>query len=312
MNKKLILGFFSASILSVLMLTGCGVKGDDMDGNQRSKGSVLNIQGSDTMVNLGQALAEVYMDDVNPNASLAVTGGGSGTGIAALLNNNVDIAQSSRMIKQEELDNARNNGVEVYEFIIAQDGLAVVVNSNNPVKKLTTGQIKDIFTGKISNWSEVGWKEGGEITRYSRQSNSGTYEFFNENILNGEDWAEGTMFLPGSSSIAEGISNDASGIGYFGVGYVKENETIALEVAFSKDEEYITPMLKENVDSGKYPISRPLFFYTNGAPQGEVLNYLEWVLGEEGQDVIAEAGFYSYTAEQRLKNEEVFGSLGLR
>jgi phosphate transport system substrate-binding protein len=311
MIKKLILRFLSVATLSVFILTGCGVQGNDFDDHSGRKGRFLNIQGSDTMVNLGQALAEVYMDDVKPEASIAVTGGGSGTGIAALLNNNVDIAQSSRRIKQEELDEANEKGIDVYEFIVAQDGLAVVVNSANPIEKLTIRQIKDIFTGKISNWGELGWEEGGDIARYSRQSNSGTYVFFNENVMDGEDWAEGTMFMPGSAAIAEGILNDGSGIGYFGIGYVKEDGNKALEVAFTEGDAYITPMLKENVDSGKYPITRPLFFYSNGVPQGEALAYLNWVLGGEGQNVIGESGFYSYTSEQKTKNDEILKNLGL-
>jgi phosphate transport system substrate-binding protein len=307
MSKKLMLVCLGAC-MAVWMLSGCAPKGKDSSETPRDNQSI-SIQGSDTMVNLGQALAEVYMNDVKPNLAIAVTGGGSGTGIAALLNNNVDIAQSSRSIKQTELDDAKKNGVLVYEFIVAQDGLAVVVHPKNPVQKLTVGQIKDIFTGKISDWSALGWEEGGQISRYSRQSNSGTYEFFNDVIMNGEDWAQGTMFMPGSSAISEGVSTDVSAIGYFGVGYVKENQNIALEVASSEGGEYITPLIKENVDSGKYPISRPLFFYTNGVPKTDGLAYLEWVLSEEGQQVISEAGFYSYTSEQRARNEEIFKSL---
>lgn len=302
-NKKFI-SIAVVVLLIGLLLTGCGggTQQPPANNNQAEKpaeqlpGGYLEIQGSDTMVNLGQALAEKYMDDVNENGSIAVTGGGSGTGIAAMINNNVDIAQSSRAMKGSEFDQAKANGVDVYEFVVAQDGLAIVVNAENPIENVTMAQLKDIFTGKITKWSELGWAEGGDIAIYSRQNNSGTYVFVNETVMDSEDWADGTMFLPGSSAIVEGVQNDKNAIGYLGVGYVK-GSIKALSIAKEEGGEYITPMVKANIDSGKYPVARPLFFYINGAPEGLKLHYLQWVLSPEGQKVVEDTGYYSFSAD---------------
>lgn len=317
-NKFMII---AAAVLFIgLLLTGCGggTQQPPANNNQAEQpgeelpGGFLEIQGSDTMVNLGQALAEKYMDEVNVNASIAVTGGGSGTGIAAMINDNVDIAQSSRKMKDSEFEQARANGVEVFEFVIAQDGVAMVVNAANPIENVTMAQLKDILTGKITKWSELGWAEGGDISIYSRQSNSGTYVFVNETIMDGEDFADGTMFLPGSSAIVEAVENDRNAIGYFGVGYVKGNAK-ALSVAREEGGEYVTPMVKANIDDGKYPVARPLYFYINGAPEGLKLHYLKWVLSPEGQKVVEDTGFYSFSADSDYAkaNAEAFRKTGV-
>ncbi len=318
-NKK----FISIAIVVLLvglLISGCGGGSEQVpvDNNQSDDqaaqlpGGYIEIQGSDTMVNLGQALAEVYMDEVNENGSIAVTGGGSGTGIAALINNNVDIAQASRAMKSSEFDQAKDNGVEVYEFVVGQDGVAMVVNAANPIDGLTMAQLKDVLTGKITNWSELGWAEGGDISIYSRQNNSGTYVFVNETVMDEEDWAPGTMFLPGSSAIVEGVQNDENAIGYFGAGYVK-GEIKALSVALAEGEEYISPMEKANIDSGKYPVARPLFFYINGAPEGLKLHYLQWVLGPGGMKVLEDTGFYGFSSDSEYakNNAESFKKAGI-
>ena len=270
----------------------------------------LDIRGSDTMVNLGQALAEVYMDNGNPNANLAVTGGGSGTGIAAMINNNVDIAQSSRAMKQEELDEAAANGAVAHEFIIGQDGLAVAIHNDNPVTELTLAQIKDIFTGKITNWADLGWAEGGNITVYSRQSNSGTYVYFNENVMDGEDFGAGAMFMPGSSAIREAVSQEKNAIGYIGIGYIEGIN--AVNVALDENSEYYTPFEESNVNEGLYPIARPLYFYVNGKPDGVKLDYLNWVLkSEDAKQVLRDTGFYQIGAKYQDQNKAVYKELGL-
>ncbi len=313
MNSKKIVVLLVVLILSITSLAGCNneIAENGEDTGNGNEPSFINILGSDTMVNLGQSLAEVYMDEVNPLANIAVTGGGSGTGIAALINDNVDIAQSSRSISATEIEQASDNNVEVFEFVMGQDGLAVVVSEDNPISNLTFAQLKSIFTGEILNWSELGWENGGEISVFSRQSNSGTYVFFNTNVMDGEDWAPNTLFLPGSSSIAEALLTDNSGIGYFGVGYVQDGLK-AINVAIDESSDYITPLVKENVDTGLYPIARPLFFYTNGAPSDEVLAYLEWVLSEDGQKVVGDTGFYAYTPVYHQMNEDTFRKAGLR
>lgn len=293
--------FFLAVVLTVItaVVAGCG---DDA-------GGYLEIRGSDTMVNLGQHYAEAYMES-HPDVSISVTGGGSGTGLAALINNTVDIAQSSRAIKQEELDQAQAQGVEVCEFIIGQDAISVIVNENNPLSGITIADLKKVFTGEITHWSQLGWEEGGAITLYSRQSNSGTYVFFWETVLDQEDWALDTMFLPGTSAIYEGIVADANGIGYVGVAYVREGVR-ALKLARDGASPYVDPLVRANIDSGLYPLARPLYFYINGIPEGAVLDFLKWVLAAEGVAVLEATGFYANTPAYNEQNAVTFRRLGV-
>lgn len=266
----------------------------------------IQVRGSDTMVNLGQQWAEQFMEEY-PAAFIAVTGGGSGTGIAALINNTTDVAQASRAMTQTEMAQAAQRGVQVWEFIAAQDGLAIAVHAQNPIDRLTIPQLKQIFTGEITHWSELGWPHGGAISVYSRQSNSGTYVYVNERVMDGEDWAPGTRFMPGSAAINEALRTDASGIGYYGIGYVDGAK--ALEVA-DADGIYWAPT-KENVDQGRYPISRPLYLYTNGAPSGWVLHYLDWILSDTGQQVVEAAGFYRLNPGYVEANARTYAALGL-
>jgi len=289
-------------VVLVLFVLATGIGAANISG-------YLEIKGSDTMVNLGQTWAEAFMDR-NPQAVLAVTGGGSGTGIAGLINDNVDIAQSSRSMRPEEMAMARENDVDVYEFVVAQDGLAVSVNQANPRTSFTVAELKAIFTGEITDWAELGWDEGGTITVYSRQSNSGTYVYINENIMDGEDWAPDALFLPGSSAINESVKQSTSGIGYYGVGYVEG--VTAVRVALDEDAEAYSPLEREHVDSGRYPIARPLYFYLNGVPEGLAETYLEWILSDEGQEVIADIGFYALTPQYVEANEAVLSEIGLR
>lgn len=286
--------------------TGSEKKQEEEDTAAALPSGSFSVQGSDTMVNLGQNLAEVYMDNVNPNAAISVTGGGSGTGIAALINDNVDIAQVSRTMTEDELVEAAANGVEVYEFIVGQDGLAIYVNQKNPIDELDVTQLKNILTGAVTEWSEVGWDNGGQIDVFSRQSNSGTYVYINENIMHGEDWAPGTRFQPGSSQVVEGVKADRVGIGYSGIGYLTDGVK-ALHIAHV-GEEAVSPQEAANVSDGSYPIARPLFFYTNGFPEGVIRHYLDWVLSDEGQDVVIDSGFYGIHDEYREINEATFGN----
>ena len=253
----------------------------------------IQIKGSDTMVNLGQAWAEKYMEK-NPGEFIAVTGGGSGTGLSSLISASCDIAMSSRNIKDKEIALANKKGVNPNEIKVALDGLAVVVNPSNPVGKLTLGQLADIFTGRVSNWKDVGGKDE-KIVVLSREVNSGTHVYFKEHVLRKNDTNSKEEFLPSalmlssSQAIADEVAGNPSAIGYYGMGYISAKQK---PVAIAKDEkaEYVEPII-ENVVNGKYPISRPLFLYTNGVPQGLVKKFVDFTLSKEGQNIVLATDF---------------------
>lgn len=253
----------------------------------------IQIKGSDTMVNLAQAWAEKYME-INPQDFVAVTGGGSGTGIAALINGTCDIAMSSRNIKEKEISLAKARGVNPYEIKVGLDGLAVVVNPKNPVDKLTQDELAEIFTGKVTNWKEVEGKDK-KIVILSREVNSGTHVYFKEHILykgdpnSKEEFSPQALMLPSSQAIADEIAQNAAAIGYYGMGYISSKQK-PIMVAKEEDSEYVSPTI-ENVISGKYPISRPLFIYTNGEPQGLVEKFVDFILSPEGQEIVLKTDF---------------------
>lgn len=253
----------------------------------------IQIKGSDTMVNLGQAWAEKYMEK-NPSKFIAITGGGSGTGIASLLNGTCDIAMSSRDIKEKEITLAAKKGISPYGIKIALDGLAVVVNLQNPVERLSIDELGGIFTGKIVNWKDVGGKDE-RIVLLSREVNSGTHVYFKEHILrkgdpnSKEEFAPGALLLSSSQAIADEVASNPAAIGYYGMGYVSGKQKPVL-VANDETSTYEAPTI-ENVVSGRYPISRPLFFYTNGEPQGLVKEFVDFCLSQEGQEIILDTDF---------------------
>ncbi len=271
---------------------------------------VIQIKGSDTLINLVQRLAEVYME-AHPDASIAVTGGGSGVGIAALIANRVHVADASREIKPKEIAMAKENGVVPYEIAIAIDGLCVIVNEANPIKSLTMSQIGQIFRGEITHWKELGGKDS-PISLYGRQPNSGTYVFFMEHVLGNKDYSPRMKRMNGNAQIVEGIISDKAGIGYVGVGYVyDDNGNIrqglkVLPVAKDEKSEPVTPLVAENVKSGKYPIARELYQYTNGKPKGAVKAFIAFELSPEGQKIVEEMGFYP-VAGKYLENNKKAG-----
>jgi len=253
----------------------------------------LQVKGSDTMVNLGQAWAERFMEK-HPKEFIAVTGGGSGTGIASLLSNSCDIAMSSRNIKNKEIELANKKGVSPYEIKAALDGLAVVVNPRNPVGALTLDELAQIFTGKITNWKAVGGLDQ-KIVVLSREVNSGTHVYFKEHVLrkndpaSQEEFAPSALMLSSSQAIADEVAQNLSAIGYYGMGYISpKQKTIA--VAKDGSAAFVAPTI-ENVMTGAYPISRPLFLYTNAAPQGAAKNFVDFVLSPEGQVIVKETDF---------------------
>lgn len=229
----------------------------------------------------------------HPEVRISVTGGGSGTGIAAMINGTVDIANASREMKPEEIEAARANGIDPVEFVVARDAIAVVVHPSNPVDQLTIQQISDIYTGKITNWSQVGG-EDRPIVLLSRESNSGTYVYFLENVVRmGEDndllFSPETLLMPSSEGISAEVRQNPNAIGYDGLGYVTPDQKV-VAVAREAGGPYVLPSV-ETVNDGSYPISRPLYMYTAGEPTGHVKAYLDWILSEEGQSIVPELGF---------------------
>jgi phosphate transport system substrate-binding protein len=253
------------------------------------------------MVNLALAWAEEFQME-NPQSNLAVSGGGSGTGIASLINNTTDVANASRKIKSEEIANAEENGIEPIEFIVARDAIAIIVNPNNPISQLTLQQLSDIYSGKINNWQELGG-EDRPIVRLSRETNSGTHVYFLEEVLRLGDKEDKTLFstdtllLPSSEVIGAEIRQNPNAIGYDGLGYVTPDmKVVAVADARLENFEFIFPSAG-TVNDGTYPIARDLYMYTAGQPAGFVKRYLEWIFTPQAQDIVTELGFVPVLAQ---------------
>ena len=281
-KKNSLVGFLSVLMLTIL-LVGCG----------QTHKKAIQIKGSDTMVNLGQAWAESYMKK-SPLTNLAVTGGGSGTGIASIIAGSADIAQSSRDMEPKELAQARSKGIEPKEIKVANDGVAVVVNPANPVQKLTIAQLSDIFTGKIKNWKQVGGSDL-KITALSRERNSGTHVYFLEAVVkkgnkkNPEEYSQDVLMMPSSQAIIEEVAVNPSAIGYVGMGYLTAKEKV-VSVSKGSGKPYVYPTVK-SVLAKQYPISRSLNFYVNGIPTGDIKEFVDFVLSKEGQDIVLKMDF---------------------
>lgn len=280
------------TLLISVFTVSCGLTSSE-EAASDSAAAYIENKGSDTIVNLALAWAEKYQND-HPKVRISVTGGGSGTGIAALINRTVDIANASRQIKVEEINQAKSNGVEPVEHIIARDAIAVIVNPENPINELTLKQISDIYSGKIRNWSEVGG-EDRPIVRLSRETNSGTHVYFLETVLrlgNSEDktlFSTDTLLLPSSEGIIIEVRQNPNAIGYDGLGYVpKDLKTIA--IAEAEGGTYVLPSIP-TVNDKSYPIARDLYMYTNGEPTGVLKEYLDWIFSPEAQQIVEELGF---------------------
>jgi len=296
--------FLIVSLFCCLFFAGCI---SSQTAGNLSTDPILTIEnkGSDTIVNLALAWAEQYQE-IKPDVQISVTGGGSGTGIAALINGTVDIANASRPMKNEEKQAAMDNGADPFETIIARDAIAVIVNPSNPVNQLTIQQISAIYSGEINNWKEVGG-EDLSIVRLSRETNSGTHVYFLEEVIRlGESdnqtlFARDTLLLPSSEGIGAEIRENPHTIGYDGLGYVTEDMKI---IAVAKDPQspYILPSA-ETVNSGDYPIARDLYMYTDGKPEGAVGVYLDWILGSDAQNIVTELGFVPIHSDNSLDYE---------
>lgn len=284
MKRALILLLISACVLAA-----CSTSSTQTDGAT----SYIQNKGSDTIVNLALAWAEAYQAQ-RPNVRISVTGGGTGTGIAALMNGTVDLASASRKIKAEELQEAKSKGIQPMEFVIARDAIAVVVNSENPVNELTLKQISDIYSGAITNWNQVGG-EDRPIVKLSRETNSGTHVYFLETVLRLGDKENKTLFsadtllLPSSEGIIAEVRDNPNAIGYDGLGYVPHDVKM-IAIAEEVGGAYVLPSIA-SVNDKTYPIARDLYMYANGEPQGAVKEYLDWILSEEAQAIVAELGF---------------------
>ena len=271
-------------------------------------GKMIQVKGSDTMINLVQILAEEYMDK-NPGASLAVMGGGSGTGVSALINRTCDIANSSREIAPKESALAWEKGIKPRAFVIAVDGLSIVVNAKNPLNKLTMGQVGSIYRGEIKNWKVVGGPDKA-VSLYGRQSNSGTYVFLQEHVLNKKNYSTDMKEMNGSAQIVESIIQDEAGIGYVGVAYVfdqngKVREGLkVLNIAKDDKSEAFSPLDKANIDSGAYPISRPLYQFTGGKPSPDAAKFIRFETSPEGQKIVEREGFFVIGAAHKAQNEK--------
>ena len=247
---------------------------------------VLTLKGSDTMVILVQKWTEEYPDK---SVQFQVTGGGSGTGIASLINGTTDICSSSRPMKSAEaLQMKQKYGKPPIEIRVARDGLSIYVHKTNLMKTITIKQLGDIFTGKIKNWKDIGGPDH-KILLYSRENNSGTYEFFKEHVLMNKDFDPSAQHMPGTSAVVGAIAMDQWGIGYGGAAYTKGVNEV--KVSLHKDSIAYSPT-EENILNGKYPISRFLYFYLRERPLHETKQFIDWVIGKEGQKVVLDVGYF--------------------
>ena len=276
--------------ITTILFFGCKKKEGDV------AQTVISVKGSDTMVNLAQKWAEIYMQK-NPNVSIQVTGGGSGTGVASLLNGTTNLANSSRELKESELETAKQKGVAPVIYEVALDGIAVIVHTENKIDNLTIKQVSDIFSGKITNWKQLGGSNM-IITLYGRENSSGTYEFFKEHVLGKNesgkqiDYSPATQVLQGTAALGEAVARDVKGIGYGGVGYFAErNDVKILHIKKDEDSPAISPVENNKVNykviwSKDYSISRYLYCFTNGEAAGELKNYMNFILSSEGQKLV--------------------------
>jgi len=284
-----------------LGIAGCGKSGGSASGNKTA--GTLQIKGSDTIVNANQKLSEEFMKD-HADIFVAVTGGGSGVGIASLINKSCDIAAASREMTAEEIQMAKAKGVNPKEITVAYDGVAVILNKNNPVEKLAIADLNKIFTGEVTNWKEFGGKDLPIVT-LSREVSSGTYAYFKEMVIHlgkkdgKAEFSSKTLLMSSSQAIVEEVVNNEGAIGYLGMGYLSDR-IHALHVAVAKDKEYYSPDLAA-VMNKTYPLSRPLYFYCDGEPQGATKLFVEFTLSPKGQKQFVDTGFVPLEAANAPK-----------
>lgn len=282
-----------AVLVILLTVAACTPAAGKAETSSPSASAYIQNKGSDTIVNLGLAWAEEYQN-VRPEVRISVTGGGSGTGLTAMISGTVDIASASRQIKDEEISAAEANGITPVEYVIARDAIAVIVHPDNPVSQLSLEQIARIYRGEVKNWSELGG-EDRPIVRLSRETNSGTHVYFLEEVVrlgdpeNKEIFSPDTLLLPSSEGIIAEVSENPNAIGYDGLGYVTE-EVKMIAIARSADQPYVLPSV-ETVNNGEYPISRDLYMYIRADASQPVLDYMAWILSADAQQIVSDLGF---------------------
>ncbi|MBS7614663.1 PstS family phosphate ABC transporter substrate-binding protein [Candidatus Bathyarchaeota archaeon] len=255
------------------------------------RGNIVQ-KGSDTLLIVAQRWAEEYMNK-HSAVSISVAGGGSGVGFSALAQKTTDIADASREIKSSEIQTAKSNGVNPVEWVVGLDGIAIVVNKGNPITEMTMEQLEKIYNGTYTNWKQVGGNDATIIT-YGRQSTSGTYDFFREHVLHNKNFRADNRELAGNAEIVNSVMGDVNGIGYVGVAYTKKGVNVKIvRIKSAADATAYEPSV-ENIKSGTYPIARKLYIYTNGVPTGTLADYVAFILGPEGQQILEEVGYISY------------------
>ncbi|MGE3802132.1 MAG: phosphate ABC transporter substrate-binding protein [Candidatus Kapaibacterium sp.] len=284
------------------MVVGCGGgSGEEGADGEKKEGEKTTItqKGSDTMVLLAQKWAEEF-GKKHPNIVVVVNGGGSGNGIKDLIDGLTQIANASRPMKEQEIELMKQKyGNEPYRVSVAKDGITVYLNKENPVEQLTIEQLRDIYQGKITNWKEVGGKDG-KIKLYGRENSSGTYEFFKDHVLDKGDFAAETQSAPGTALVVDNVKADVNGIGYGGAGYTSGVKTAKL---VAEGGEAVEPT-EENIFSGKYPLSRDLYMYMQNEPSGAVKEYIDWILSAEGQKYVVEQGYFPMNKAAAANNAE--------
>ena len=285
----------SMVVLGVVLAVGCGAPGNKKTEDKASVGATpahetVTVKGSDTMVQLVAAWAENFMK-TNNQVEISVTGGGTGTGMSALIGKSTDLCSASRDMTAKEKEQAAQQGVKPVETTVARDAIAVIVNPANPINELTLEQLKKIYTGALANWSDVGGT-AGDFLVVSRESSSGTYMFFQEHVLKKEDYTAKARLMPATSSIIQAVSSDANAIGYVGLGYAAEAKGTVKVLAIKTDPSApgIVPS-EATVRDGTYSIARPLYFYTNDVAVNGVKTFVDFCLSDAGQKVVRDLGY---------------------
>jgi phosphate transport system substrate-binding protein len=297
MKKALVIALAAIGLLATVLMAAPANK-------------MIQIKGSDTLVNLVQILAEEYMGK-NPGTAIAVLGGGSGTGITGLINKTCDIADHSREWKQKEIDQAWEKGVSPRFFVIAVDGLSIIVNEKNTLDKLTMAQVGALYRGEIKNWKAVGGPDKA-VSLYGRQSNSGTYVFMQEHVLGNKNYSTDMKEMNGNAQIIESVIQDEGAVGYVGVGYLYDKDgkirsgLKILNISKEPNGQAYSPLDKAAVDTKKYPVARPLYQAVNGKPTGDIAKFLIWETGPEGQKIVEREGFYTIGGDYVALNEKNF------